>query len=949
MSKESLVNVLTEIEKIYSNFGETFKARAYKRASEILILEKNKTFTIDDLKKLKIGNSIFKNLEEFINKGNVDFIEVSKKNPIHLFTKIYGVGPKKAAMLANKYKDIQELRDATKSDSTVLNDKQKIGLKYYEEILEKIPRSEIDKYKIRVEEILKRFTTNIRAEIVGSYRRGAEQSGDIDIIITSDKQGDFDMFIDKFADGDNVVEFLSRGNTKCLIIGKLKNNKPRRIDFMFTNEIQYPFAILYFTGSKDFNVKMRQHALSKGMSLNEHGIKYLDNTKTMDFTPKTENDIFEFLKIEYTHPTQRGSNELKLITTIRPIRTFVKGKLKINKTKDKKTKIEKIVKELKDASDAYYNGIPIMSDFEFDTLQETLRNIDPENPELSKIGAPIKDGKKVKLPYFMPSMDKVKPDSFEKWIQKYSTDFVFSAKLDGVSAMYIRNENGDDKLYTRGNGLIGSDISNLLDFIPSFKAIKKSNNKFVARGELIISNENFIKRFNQSKANARNTVSGLISQKQPNKEDMKFIDFIVYEIINPELTPKNQLEYAQEVGLKPVNYISSDYVNTKQISELLVDWRKNLEYAIDGIIVTHNQTYQREDANPKHSVAFKMVLEDQKSISKVIDVTWNISKHGFAKPVIIIEPVSIGGVIVRKISGQNARFMVNHKIAKDAIIEVVRRGDVIPYVERVVNISTNEPLPNFDFKWNDTKVDIVVDNKYLIEEKAVYSFFTGFELDGVGLGIISKIRHFGYKSTFDILNISKEELLKIDGIADKKATKIYNGIQEVKSKMRNDMSKTMSLSGVFGRGLGKRKLVEVTKTYPKIFQMHPTVDDIKKVTGFSNKLANQFINGFDKFKEFSDKVGISKDFLNSHTQYTDVSNHKPLKMKSFQFTGFRDKKMESSILILGGEIKTSFSNNLDGLIIKDSDVSNSKTIKAIENEVPIFTIKDMQNMIKELT
>ena len=143
----------------------------------------------------------------------------------------------------------------------------------------------------------------------------------------------------------------------------------------------------------------------------------------------------------------------------------------------------------------------------------------------------------------MPSMDKVKIDTLSKWLKTYTNDYVISAKLDGVSALYIKNETGE-KLYTRGNGSIGSDISHLLKFIKP-----KSNNdkvSFVARGELIITNKNFMEQFHKTKANARNTVSGLIARKNPNPDEFKFIDFVTYEIIEPNLKPSEQFEFAKK-------------------------------------------------------------------------------------------------------------------------------------------------------------------------------------------------------------------------------------------------------------------------------------------------------------------------------------------------------------------------------------------------------------------
>ena len=182
-----------------------------------------------------------------------------KNNPVKIFTDIYGVGPKKAAELVSKHniKTIKEL----KANEDLLNDKQKLGLKYYDDILKRIPRDEIIEYNKKLTKIFndvsKTHGINTSSfEIVGSFRRGAKTSGDIDIIVT-DKNNDktvFNKFIDILVEKKLLVELLSRGDTKSLTIAKLSEKSiARRVDFMYSPYKEYGFAILYFTGSKMFN------------------------------------------------------------------------------------------------------------------------------------------------------------------------------------------------------------------------------------------------------------------------------------------------------------------------------------------------------------------------------------------------------------------------------------------------------------------------------------------------------------------------------------------------------------------------------------------------------------------------------------------------------------------------------------------------------------------------
>ena len=178
-----------------------------------------------------------------------------------------------------------------------LNDVQKKGLKYYEDLQKSIPRSEIDKFKDLFEtEFNKLKYPEATFEIVGSYRRGVKSSGDIDIIIT-DKNNDktvFSGFIKALLEKNIVTELLSNGKTKSMAIGKLPGNDNffRRIDFLYAPPTEYAFAILYFTGSKAFNTTMRAYALKMSLSLNEHGLYKMNGKTKGDIIEEQFNEVF---------------------------------------------------------------------------------------------------------------------------------------------------------------------------------------------------------------------------------------------------------------------------------------------------------------------------------------------------------------------------------------------------------------------------------------------------------------------------------------------------------------------------------------------------------------------------------------------------------------------------------------------------------------------------------
>ena len=164
----------------------------------------------------------------------------------------------------------------------------------------------------------------------------------------------------------------------------------------------------------------------------------------------------------------------------------------------------------------YFNETPVLTDNEYDLIKEYFENRFPGAPILKEVGAPIPSSlivrNKVVLPYEMPSMDKIKPDTkaLDSWKTKYNGDYVLSCKLDGVSGLYsTESESKTGKLYTRGDGKVGLDISHL---IPYLNLPKKNN--IVIRGEFIIKKKVFLEKYKKEFANPRNLVSGILLQKK---------------------------------------------------------------------------------------------------------------------------------------------------------------------------------------------------------------------------------------------------------------------------------------------------------------------------------------------------------------------------------------------------------------------------------------------------
>jgi len=295
------LRILADYERINK---EPFKVRAYEKVIDSIELYDKKIETIKDIKALKgVGKKIEDKIVEFIATGNVAEVENVIKDPKYILgiklKGIYGVGPAKITELMTKIKDFEELREHPE----LLNDKQRIGLKYYDQMNLRIPMAEGKQHYKSVKNML---DASIEFEFVGSFRRKNKDMGDIDILIKNKGGIVLKDIIKRFVDEKYVIEKLALGNNKFMGLCKLSDLPARRIDILLADPSHYYFALLYFTGSYNFNIYMRKVALSKGLSLSEYGFKdskgnLMDTTDTIH----SEEDIFAYLDIPYTSPHKR--------------------------------------------------------------------------------------------------------------------------------------------------------------------------------------------------------------------------------------------------------------------------------------------------------------------------------------------------------------------------------------------------------------------------------------------------------------------------------------------------------------------------------------------------------------------------------------------------------------------------------------------------------------------
>jgi DNA ligase (NAD+) len=596
---------------------------------------------------------------------------------------------------------------------------------------------------------------------------------------------------------------------------------------------------------------------------------------------------------------------------------------------------------LKHLDDLYYNDETIITDIEYDILREYSENKYPNNTYFHCIGSEISNNEKVKLPIFMGSMNKIKSENnlIDNWIKKYKGNYVVSSKLDGVSGLYVK-QNNCEQLFTRGNGEYGRDISK---FIP-YLNLPKHDHDIIIRGEFIMSKEIFDAKYKNKFSNSRNLISGIINKKIIN-ETINDIDFVCYELIDQIMKPKEQLEKLSELNYKIVEYSLFDIIHNEILTSYLLTLKNNYKYKIDGLIITNNHIYERTSGNPEHSFAFKMITDNQIAQATVLDVLWSPSKNGYLKPRIQIHPVLIDNVNIQYLNGFNAYYIEQNKINTGTVLQIIRSGDVIPHILNVVSPSSNGKMPDCSYKWTSSKIDIIIEDmeNETLKLKQLTLFFKTLEVEDLSEKNIKKIMDTGNNTIEKIIKMKLTEFLSIKGFQERMANKIFNGIHE---KLNNaTIEQLMVGSNIFNRGTSINKINLIFEVYPNLLQdnIDPQEKIIKitKIKGMSLNSATQFIEKLPSFFDFLNKIlnetQIQKILLPIKKEI--ISNH-ILYKKTIVITGFRNQELTEKIENVGGVISNIITNKTFLLITKNSNIINTKMREAKKINIPILSLEE---------
>lgn len=609
-------------------------------------------------------------------------------------------------------------------------------------------------------------------------------------------------------------------------------------------------------------------------------------------------------------------------------------------------------------AEEYYNNEGLISDEIYDDLIDYLKKKKP-NSIIFNLNNYDKSNNlfdTVDLPFPMMSLDKIKGTNiktFNNWIKKFDKNYILSDKEDGISCL-IYNDGGVIKGFTKSiGGHQGLDITELLKYINI-----NTKNIFInhcLRGELIISKENFKKIENDFK-NGRNAVSGIIHNKKLNKDVLKLIDFVAYNVVFPRYKQSEQLEKLKEMKmLKVVPFIHVDKIDQDFMIEYFKERKEKSDYEIDGIVITSDEkVYDNpKDKNPDYAIAFKNLYDGLIKVAEIVDVIWNVSRFGFIKPKIKIIPVEIEGSLITYCTAHNAKYIVDNKINKGSIIKIAKSGGVIPYIVEVIKPSKTPNLPtNINYKWNETGIDIYVKDENKETQriqiiKRLTNSMTILKVKYFNEGYISRlVDELEIKDLIDIINLDINDLK--DLIGENQGVKIYNNL--LNALKTCDINHLLLASNCFDKGMGIKRINLIVENIPNLFSKKwsetELAERIMEIKTFNDITAFIFVNGYKNFITWFNnlKTQQNKVIIKVRKQNNKKSKKQLFKDQKVLLTGFRDNKISNFIISNGGIIPSTVSKNLNLLIVPDKSLVNQKTKKAKELQIKIMTKKEFEDI-----
>ena len=589
-----------------------------------------------------------------------------------------------------------------------------------------------------------------------------------------------------------------------------------------------------------------------------------------------------------------------------------------------------IIEQLKQHDKDYFNGIATMTDTEYDLLKEKAKNQYPLDPYFKTIGASATIDK-VDLPYRLGSLDKTNIDNVYKWVKEQG-DIVVSLKLDGGSFMVIYENGKVTFAATRGDGNEGQDITEKIkSILPEIKV-----KDYVAlRGELLLVGDEHLKL---GYKNRRNGVNGALANS------IESLVPVFYEVLDaPDIDvmyEDQRLLYIKDtLELPTVDFFVLYGKGNKNVVDLLVtklmEAKSTLNYDIDGLVLTKNDSVRENVMIPENKIAFKVNTDAVKV--KVTDIEWNVGRTRRIIPTILIEPTELDGVTISRTTGFNYDYIRDNQIGKDSIVGLIRAGSVIPYITEVFESEGYVELEKCPSCGNDklelNGVDVMCTNKDCYDSK-VRQIAHYFKTMGADYITETTIRNLGVSSIEDMYELDELEIAGIEGFGIKKAEQVYYEIQKT---LKATPDKLLAAFGISGIGKTLAPVILNRYKFEDLFE----VESIENVDGVGEILSPNFVNTINNFKPLYEYL-LTKGLTFMKTEKSSISG------LVFTLTGKMPMKRDvitRMITAKGGSVK-GISKSTNYLVTDDPNSGSAKNKKAQSFGTKIIDFETLMELIE---
>ena len=664
--------------------------------------------------------------------------------------------------------------------------------------------------------------------------------------------------------------------------------------------------------------------------------------------------------------------------------------------KQAKERIEELRKKTEYYAKAYYDDDkPKISDFEYDMLMVELRNLEKEFPEFiskdsltQKVGGHVKEGFK-KVTHEVPlqslqdvfSMEEVE-DFINKTEQKAiennieNRNYVVETKIDGLSAALEYKEGKFVRGATRGNGLVGEDVTNNLKTLKTIPMELSEKIDITVRGEVFISKDDF-EKMNQEReeneeelfANARNAAAGSLRQLDSKITASRPLDIYIFNV--QKIDGKNfnshfeELEYLSKLGFN-VNPVRIECKTIKEVEEAIKkigDEREELTFGIDGAVVKVDDLNFREILGttiktPRWAVAYKYPPEKKETILK--DIVCQVGRTGVITPMAILEPVKVAGSTISKTTLHNEDFIKEKDLMIEDTVVIQKAGDVIP---EIVEVKKEKRTGN-EKEFNMPQVCPICGAEAVRLEGEAAVRCTGIEcpaklfrnlvhfvsreamnIDGLGENIIGQLLDKKLiENIADIYTLKFEDIASLKKNGKKFAENLVNSINRSKE---NDLYRLITALGI--RHVGVKASKTLARKYKNMENlMSATSEELALIEDIGPVMAESIREFFIQEQTIDLIKRLKESGVNMESLESNENTDSRFEGKTFVLTGSLQNytRNEAADIIekLGGKTSGTVSKKTDFVLAGEE--AGSKLTKAEKLGVKIITEEEFNEMIK---